>query len=555
MADTTGTAREEAERLVATVLAMASRSGLGGVLRDWDQRQTQQRHQDQDQRRDQGPREDQGQGRTRDRDRAQGPNSGTETGLTDMITGLVGQFLGGIATDPGAASRNERPGPEAQPTGHSRDADRSSHDPGDGPGRDGRDGGDGPGRDDRDGGAGPGRDGRDGGAGPGRDQRDRDDVRGAGQYGRGGADRHGRDSRGGGGFGAGWQAAGQVWEVLGRRGGWSTGSPECCVCPVCRAIAGMRDPSPERAERLATGAGDLASGVASLLRGLSVVTGTTGTSHRRKAPARPTATPDQAWSTATRKAKPADRTPPDREHREGDDPWTAATRAPRPPSAEAPASRAGAPVDAPAEAAAAAAQAAARTDATRRADGPDATGRADGPDATRADGPDVIGRADGPAFTARSQRAPAQGDPWAAATRPAERAPAGGAAPTAQPTEPATPAAARPAADREGGDRRGVQRDSAAAVGGAGVRTGETPGSERPAGSGSAGSAADSPRVTGATEVWAAATAANGDTAGDTGMAHSPSVDHDVPGAAPAAAAAEDRGAGPDDDARSGDAE
>ncbi|MEH1011599.1 hypothetical protein V6U90_00495 [Micromonospora sp. CPCC 206060] len=49
-------------------------------------------------------------------------------------------------------------------------------------------------------------------------------------------------------------------------GGFATGSPECCVCPVCRGIAALRDPSPEFAERLATGAGDLAAGVASLLR-------------------------------------------------------------------------------------------------------------------------------------------------------------------------------------------------------------------------------------------------------------------------------------------------
>ncbi|WP_229400273.1 hypothetical protein [Micromonospora okii] len=49
-------------------------------------------------------------------------------------------------------------------------------------------------------------------------------------------------------------------------GGFATGTPECCVCPVCRGIAALRDPSPEFAERLATGAGDLAAGVASLLR-------------------------------------------------------------------------------------------------------------------------------------------------------------------------------------------------------------------------------------------------------------------------------------------------
>ncbi|WP_433126023.1 hypothetical protein ACQPWW_25450 [Micromonospora sp. CA-240977] len=52
-------------------------------------------------------------------------------------------------------------------------------------------------------------------------------------------------------------------------GAFATGSAECCVCPVCRGIAALRDPSPEFAERLATGAGDLAAGVASLLRAFS----------------------------------------------------------------------------------------------------------------------------------------------------------------------------------------------------------------------------------------------------------------------------------------------
>src|SRR4051794_11436342 len=55
------------------------------------------------------------------------------------------------------------------------------------------------------------------------------------------------------------------------RGGWATGSEECCVCPVCRVIATMRDPSPDTAERLAAGAGELASGVASLLRAFSAM--------------------------------------------------------------------------------------------------------------------------------------------------------------------------------------------------------------------------------------------------------------------------------------------
>ena len=53
---------------------------------------------------------------------------------------------------------------------------------------------------------------------------------------------------------------------LGTRGPVATGSAECCVCPVCRVIAAMRDPDPEFAERLATGAGDLAAAVAGLMR-------------------------------------------------------------------------------------------------------------------------------------------------------------------------------------------------------------------------------------------------------------------------------------------------
>ncbi|GAB7037948.1 MULTISPECIES: hypothetical protein [Catenuloplanes] len=51
--------------------------------------------------------------------------------------------------------------------------------------------------------------------------------------------------------------------------GWATGSAECCVCPVCRAITMVRNPTPEFAEQLATSAGDLAAGVAGLLRAFS----------------------------------------------------------------------------------------------------------------------------------------------------------------------------------------------------------------------------------------------------------------------------------------------
>ena len=53
----------------------------------------------------------------------------------------------------------------------------------------------------------------------------------------------------------------------------ATGSAECCVCPICRTIAAIRDPDPGFTERLATGAGDLAAGVASLLRSFSAPAG------------------------------------------------------------------------------------------------------------------------------------------------------------------------------------------------------------------------------------------------------------------------------------------
>jgi hypothetical protein len=48
--------------------------------------------------------------------------------------------------------------------------------------------------------------------------------------------------------------------------GFATGTADCCICPLCRAIAALRDPSPELAERLATSAGDLAVAVAGVLR-------------------------------------------------------------------------------------------------------------------------------------------------------------------------------------------------------------------------------------------------------------------------------------------------
>jgi hypothetical protein len=64
----------------------------------------------------------------------------------------------------------------------------------------------------------------------------------------------------------------------------ATGSAECCVCPLCKVIAAVRDPDPELVERVATGAGDLAAGLASFLRSVST--------HRPGAS-------DAAWSQAT----------------------------------------------------------------------------------------------------------------------------------------------------------------------------------------------------------------------------------------------------------------
>jgi hypothetical protein len=99
---------------------------------------------------------------------------------------------------------------------------------------------------------------------------------------------------------------------LGARSGFATGSEECCVCPVCRAIAAMREPDPEFAERLATGAADLATGVAGLLRSLSRPTG--GSRSDREPHADRAPRPDDDVSA------PAG----------GPDPWHEATTAPPP---------------------------------------------------------------------------------------------------------------------------------------------------------------------------------------------------------------------------------
>jgi hypothetical protein len=106
----------------------------------------------------------------------------------------------------------------------------------------------------------------------------------------------------------------------GSPGGWATGSAECCVCPVCRVIASVRDPRPMTAERLATGAGDFATGVASLMRAVSAM----ASNPHPPRPTRPAPppNPDTTWSAATR---PADRDGEPSAGRSGGDVWAAAT--------------------------------------------------------------------------------------------------------------------------------------------------------------------------------------------------------------------------------------
>jgi hypothetical protein len=90
---------------------------------------------------------------------------------------------------------------------------------------------------------------------------------------------------------------------------YATGSAECCVCPVCRVIAAVREPSPEASERLATGVGDLATGIASMLRSLS---------GDRRAPEAPADSPNRDDPVGS----PA---PAAESWHGGEDPWHAAT--------------------------------------------------------------------------------------------------------------------------------------------------------------------------------------------------------------------------------------
>jgi hypothetical protein len=121
----------------------------------------------------------------------------------------------------------------------------------------------------------------------------------------------------------------------------ATGSPECCVCPVCKAIAALRDPDPRLAIRLATGAADLAASLTDVLRtvggivsrppapraggGATATDGATPTDRVTPAQRPRTAPdPDVTWRVATAAERRHD-DPED--HDPGDDPWHAATTA------------------------------------------------------------------------------------------------------------------------------------------------------------------------------------------------------------------------------------
>ncbi|WP_438872399.1 hypothetical protein [Paractinoplanes maris] len=116
---------------------------------------------------------------------------------------------------------------------------------------------------------------------------------------------------------------------------WATGEPECCVCPVCKAIAAMRDPSPQTAARLAGSAGDLAGSVAGLLRSVSAIVGERPRPAPPSAPA-PVPNADQTWSTVTRAgrnnaggawAAATNASTGTEQQAESADPWSAATTA------------------------------------------------------------------------------------------------------------------------------------------------------------------------------------------------------------------------------------
>ncbi|MFV2019485.1 hypothetical protein [Micromonospora sp. LOL_023] len=112
-------------------------------------------------------------------------------------------------------------------------------------------------------------------------------------------------------------------DLFGGAAAVATGEPACCVCPICRAITAMRDPSPEFAERLATGAGDFAAGVTSLLRALAPDRDPTGPDPSGPERAGPDPSgPDQQ----ARNSTPGKHDPPSGRTTSDDEVWRRATQ-------------------------------------------------------------------------------------------------------------------------------------------------------------------------------------------------------------------------------------
>jgi len=199
----------------------------------------------------------------------------------------------------------------------------------------------------------------------------------------------------------------------GTRPGFATGSAECCVCPVCRAIAAMREPAPEFADRLAAGVSDLASSVAAVLRMLQ------RPAHETPTQRTPESDGDEFWESLRRKAadaaKAAARTvstvDPAADH---EDPWRAATAEPAPPSAPpataAPAPQPAAPVK----------KAMARK-AVKKAAPAQASASAQAPVSVPAPAPAQVARKAAPAKATPVKTAPAKAAPAKAAKKAAPR--------------------------------------------------------------------------------------------------------------------------------------
>ena len=318
--------------------------------------------------------------------------------------------------------------------------------------------------------------------------------------------------------------------------GWATGTAECCVCPVCRAIAAVREPTPYTAERLATGAGDLATGVASMLRAFSTIAGVTSPKPQPRPAARPQPTPDQAWTAATDHAPVAE--PPVDENAV---PWGAATRSPAP---EPERHEAAAEPDSVQEQVAA--NPAEPVSALPVDEAADPWGAA-----TRSPAPKSSARPTTRGLEPKSSARPATRGPVPkSSARPATPGPAGEetAAGAAEPGSARHEAAARPAGGAPLDAASMMSKDAGPAVVRAEPRTEESdvvkPTRGRKTDIGDA-----TPRNRPA-DPWAAAVAddANRVSRGKTGVAGTGSVDHDV-AAHETPAPAEDRGTRAGDDA------